>query len=187
MEKCVKKVKIQHNDKVWLGEVWWSGWPLVSIIEACFTLISPTTHILMSTSFYLGMLSCLSGYMNIVLEQTEEHLGGKVINYYRDAFTQWNSSTPAVPWPIFILMSFLSSLLYLRRRNLIGDVFNAAIALLRCRHRRVRRCCSLRNAVRWIQENKLEACELGQTSRKAGVRFPDVAAEIGRASCRERV
>lgn len=21
MEKCVKKVKIQHNDKVWLGEV----------------------------------------------------------------------------------------------------------------------------------------------------------------------
>jgi len=40
---------------------------------------------------YRGVLSCLDGYMNIALEQTEEHVGGKVINRYGDAFIRGNN------------------------------------------------------------------------------------------------
>ncbi|KAI9511368.1 putative U6 snRNA-associated Sm-like protein LSm6 [Russula earlei] len=47
---------------------------------------------------YLGMffsrlrvLSCLDGYMNIALEQTEEHVNGTVTNRYGDAFIRGNN------------------------------------------------------------------------------------------------
>ena len=38
-----------------------------------------------------GILSCLDGYMNIALEQTEEHVNGKVTNRYGDAFIRGNN------------------------------------------------------------------------------------------------
>ena len=39
----------------------------------------------------LGVLSCLDGYMNIALEQTEEHVNGNVTNRYGDAFIRGNN------------------------------------------------------------------------------------------------
>lgn len=39
----------------------------------------------------IGILSCLDGYMNIALEQTEEHVNGKVTNRYGDAFIRGNN------------------------------------------------------------------------------------------------
>ena len=39
----------------------------------------------------LGILSCLDGYMNIALEQTEEHVNGRVTNRYGDAFIRGNN------------------------------------------------------------------------------------------------
>lgn len=42
---------------------------------------------------YPGVLSCLDGYMNIALEQTEEHVNGRVINRYGDAFIRGNNGT----------------------------------------------------------------------------------------------
>ena len=38
-----------------------------------------------------GVLSCLDGYMNIALEQTEEHVDGAVTNRYGDAFIRGNN------------------------------------------------------------------------------------------------
>ncbi|ESK92522.1 u6 snrna-associated sm-like protein lsm6-like [Moniliophthora roreri MCA 2997] len=40
---------------------------------------------------YRGVLSCLDGYMNIALEQTEEHVNGRVTNRYGDAFIRGNN------------------------------------------------------------------------------------------------
>jgi len=40
---------------------------------------------------YKGVLSCLDGYMNIALEQTEEHVNGSVTNKYGDAFIRGNN------------------------------------------------------------------------------------------------
>ncbi|KAI0762324.1 hypothetical protein C8Q74DRAFT_1289640 [Fomes fomentarius] len=40
---------------------------------------------------YRGILSCLDGYMNIALEQTEEHVNGRVTNRYGDAFIRGNN------------------------------------------------------------------------------------------------
>ncbi|KAH8980177.1 hypothetical protein EDB84DRAFT_1419341, partial [Lactarius hengduanensis] len=40
---------------------------------------------------YRGVLSCLDGYMNIALEQTEEHVNGTVTNRYGDAFIRGNN------------------------------------------------------------------------------------------------
>ncbi|KAF8338589.1 Sm-like ribonucleoprotein [Amanita rubescens] len=40
---------------------------------------------------YRGVLSCLDGYMNIALEQTEEHVNGRVTNHYGDAFIRGNN------------------------------------------------------------------------------------------------
>lgn len=36
--------------------------------------------------YYRGDLACLDGYMNIVLEQTEEYVKGQLKNKYGDAF-----------------------------------------------------------------------------------------------------
>jgi len=43
------------------------------------------------TSWVLGILSCLDGFMNIALEQTEEHVNGVVTNRYGDAFVRGNN------------------------------------------------------------------------------------------------
>ncbi|KAG2363007.1 hypothetical protein BDR07DRAFT_1283345, partial [Suillus spraguei] len=40
---------------------------------------------------YRGVLSCLDRYMNIALEQTEEHVNGVVTNRYGDAFVRGNN------------------------------------------------------------------------------------------------
>ncbi|KAH9913519.1 uncharacterized protein B0H18DRAFT_164795 [Fomitopsis serialis] len=40
---------------------------------------------------YRGVLSCLGGYMNIALEQTEEHVAGILTNRYGDAFIRGNN------------------------------------------------------------------------------------------------
>ncbi|KAL4074351.1 hypothetical protein V8B97DRAFT_1894182 [Scleroderma yunnanense] len=40
---------------------------------------------------YRGVLSCLDGYMNIALEQTEEHVNGTITNRYGDAFIRGNN------------------------------------------------------------------------------------------------
>jgi hypothetical protein len=51
----------------------------------------------------LGILSCLDGYMNIALEQTEEHVNGAVTNRYGDAFIRGNNGT--------FIVNFLTTLL----------------------------------------------------------------------------
>ncbi|KAK9895527.1 LSM-domain-containing protein [Cystobasidium minutum MCA 4210] len=40
---------------------------------------------------YRGILSCLDGYMNAALENTEEVVNGKVTNNYGDAFVRGNN------------------------------------------------------------------------------------------------
>ncbi|CAE6423305.1 unnamed protein product [Rhizoctonia solani] len=37
------------------------------------------------------VLSCLDGYMNIAMEQTEEHVNGRVTNRYGDTFIRGNN------------------------------------------------------------------------------------------------
>jgi U6 snRNA-associated Sm-like protein LSm6 len=39
----------------------------------------------------IGVLSCLDGYMNIALEQTEEYVNGVLTNTYGDAFVRGNN------------------------------------------------------------------------------------------------
>lgn len=39
----------------------------------------------------IGTLSCLDGYMNIALEQTEEYVNGVKTNEYGDAFVRGNN------------------------------------------------------------------------------------------------
>jgi U6 snRNA-associated Sm-like protein LSm6 len=39
----------------------------------------------------LGILSCLDGFMNIALEQTEEYVNGTVTNRYGDTFVRGNN------------------------------------------------------------------------------------------------
>ncbi|KAG2258684.1 hypothetical protein Bca52824_077978 [Brassica carinata] len=34
--------------------------------------------------YYTGILACLDGYMNIAMEQTEEHVNGQLKNKYGD-------------------------------------------------------------------------------------------------------
>jgi U6 snRNA-associated Sm-like protein LSm6 len=46
---------------------------------------------LLTTFQFLGVLSCLDGYMNIALEQTEEQVNGAVTNRYGDAFIRGNN------------------------------------------------------------------------------------------------
>ncbi|EPT02576.1 hypothetical protein FOMPIDRAFT_1085580, partial [Fomitopsis schrenkii] len=48
-------------------------------------------HVVVRLTSYRGLLSCLDGYMNIALEQTEEHVGGTLTNRYGDAFVRGNN------------------------------------------------------------------------------------------------
>ena len=55
----------------------------------------------------IGVLSCLDGYMNIALEQTEEHVSGAVTNRYGDAFIRGNNgelSALFVPSGVLLLL-----------------------------------------------------------------------------------
>lgn len=47
-----------------------------------------------------GVLSCLDGFMNIALEQTEEHVNGVVTNKYGDAFIRGNNGA----WFLFLFV-----------------------------------------------------------------------------------
>ncbi|CAA0387512.1 putative sm-like protein Lsm6/SmF [Arabidopsis thaliana] len=40
---------------------------------------------------YRGTLTCLDGYMNIAMEQTEEYVNGQLKNKYGDAFIRGNN------------------------------------------------------------------------------------------------
>jgi LSM domain len=53
-----------------------------------------------------GVLSCLDGYMNIALEQTEEHVNGIVTNQYGDAFIRGNNGPIVFPCTICFLTIF---------------------------------------------------------------------------------
>ncbi|TPX33749.1 hypothetical protein SmJEL517_g03473 [Synchytrium microbalum] len=52
---------------------------------------SPVMVKLSSGVDYRGILSCLDGYMNIALEQTEEWVDGKLKNKYGDCFIRGNN------------------------------------------------------------------------------------------------
>ncbi|CAG8444987.1 5148_t:CDS:2 [Funneliformis mosseae] len=45
---------------------------------------------------YRGILSCLDGYMNIALEQTEEWVNGQLKNKYGDAFIRGNNGIKSI-------------------------------------------------------------------------------------------
>ena len=45
----------------------------------------------MTNDCCLGVLACLDGFLNIVLEQVEEYEGGEVINKYPQAFIRGNN------------------------------------------------------------------------------------------------
>ena len=57
---------------------------------------------------YPGILSCLDGYMNIALEQTEEHVNGRVTNRYGDAFIRGNNGGYICPIWLWIVPDVLS-------------------------------------------------------------------------------
>ena len=52
----------------------------------------------------LGILSCLDGFMNIALEQTEEYVNGAVTNRYGDAFVRGNNGAFFSP-SVFMLIA----------------------------------------------------------------------------------
>ena len=56
----------------------------------------------------LGVLQCLDGYMNIAMEQTEEHVNGIITNRYGDAFIRGNNGMHL--WPFGLFHSFLTTL-----------------------------------------------------------------------------
>ncbi|KNZ62520.1 uncharacterized protein VP01_125g5 [Puccinia sorghi] len=59
---------------------------------------------------YRGILSCLDGYMNIALENTEEYVNGIKRNSYGDAFLRGNNGLILTPAP-----HLHPSLLYISR------------------------------------------------------------------------
>ena len=86
--------------KALLGRVLLWDWLLAWIIEVRTTWIYLTRVDFLSfvcwletyTNCYVtGILSCLDGYMNIALEQTEEHVNGTITNRYGDAFIRGNN------------------------------------------------------------------------------------------------
>ena len=54
-------------------------------------LLLDTTRSKPVFSALVGILSCLDGYMNIALEQTEEWVNGQLKNKYGDAFIRGNN------------------------------------------------------------------------------------------------
>lgn len=68
-------------------------------------------------SLIVGVLSCLDGYMNIALEQTEEHVNGVVTNRYGDAFIRGNNGAPLFRPGIQIRLTLLQYCTF-RRQSL---------------------------------------------------------------------
>ena len=54
-----------------------------------------------------GILSCLDGFMNIALEQTEEYSNGQLKNKYGDAFIRGNNGKNFSP---LVLISLSNSI-----------------------------------------------------------------------------
>ncbi|VDQ00864.1 unnamed protein product [Trichobilharzia regenti] len=54
----------------------------------------PVVVKLNSGADYRGVLISLDGYMNVVLEQTEEYVEGQLKNKYGDAFIRGNNGKP---------------------------------------------------------------------------------------------
>ncbi len=48
-------------------------------------------YILFEFFIFSGVLVCLDGYMNLVLENTEEYVNGELKNKYGDAFIRGNN------------------------------------------------------------------------------------------------
>jgi hypothetical protein len=61
------------------------------------------------------VLTCLDGYMNIAMEQTEEHAGGRVTNRYGDAFIRGNNGPSPAPFYLLRSLTVADSLVYLCR------------------------------------------------------------------------
>lgn len=61
-----------------------------AVMPAVTLGIAPRSCIM--ACIYAGILSCLDGYMNAALENTEEVVNGKVTNNYGDAFVRGNNS-----------------------------------------------------------------------------------------------
>eukprot|EP01134_Creolimax_fragrantissima_P002426 CFRG2426T1 len=51
----------------------------------------PVVVKLNSGADFKGVLTCLDGYMNIALEQTEEYVNGQLRSTYGDAFIRGNN------------------------------------------------------------------------------------------------
>lgn len=64
---------------------------LLSGVDYRGVSVSAVAKNLLIQSWLAGVLSCLDGYMNIALEQTEEHVNGIVTNRYGDAFIRGNN------------------------------------------------------------------------------------------------
>ena len=60
---------------------------------------------LFSKTKILGILSCLDGFMNIALEQTEEYVNGAVTNRYGDTFVRGNNGAFILTLSIFNLLN----------------------------------------------------------------------------------
>jgi len=59
-----------------------------------------------------GVLACLDGFLNIVLEQVEESEGGEVVNKYPQAFIRGNNGNIGNNfgnWKVNFLSSFVYS------------------------------------------------------------------------------
>lgn len=48
-------------------------------------------HLSSRTSLHAGLLTCLDGYMNVALEETEEWAQGRLIAKYGDTFLRGNN------------------------------------------------------------------------------------------------
>ena len=57
--------------------------------------------------FWLGVLACLDGYMNIALEQTEEYVNGQLKSKHGDAFIRGNNGN----FDSYILSFFITEIL----------------------------------------------------------------------------
>ena len=57
-------------------------------------------------AFIAGILTCLDGYMNIAMEQTEEYVNGQLKNKYGDAFIRGNNGEQCLQCVPSILAMF---------------------------------------------------------------------------------
>ncbi|KAL9652763.1 hypothetical protein ABK040_010796 [Willaertia magna] len=77
----------------------------------------PVTIKLNSGVEYRGILTCLDGYMNAVLEQTKEFVDGAQTGYFGDAFIRGNNAKASFP----INQKTLLSLIYFLFNQLLSS------------------------------------------------------------------